>query len=125
MCSITWRQMVDAGLTHVVLEVTSHGLAQYRVDACEFDVAVVTNITHEHLDYHGSYEAYRSAKARLFISLGLTLPKLQGNLRTAVLNRDDTSYDYLRRYHLGQKSAMAFTLRQIFGQHRWFTRRMG
>ena len=47
-------QMVAAGITHVVLEVTSHGLAQYRADACEFDVAVVTNITHEHLDYHGS-----------------------------------------------------------------------
>ncbi|MCL5996080.1 MAG: Mur ligase family protein, partial [Chloroflexi bacterium] len=59
-------QMRDAGMTHCVLEVTSHGLAQYRVDGCDFDVAVVTNITHEHLDLHGSYEAYRAAKARLF-----------------------------------------------------------
>ncbi len=42
-------RMVEAGLTHVVLEATSHGLAQHRVDGCEFDVAVVTNITHEHL----------------------------------------------------------------------------
>ena len=58
--------MVDAGLTHVVLETTSHGWAQYRVDACEFDIGVVTNITHEHLDQHGSFEAYRAAKARLF-----------------------------------------------------------
>ena len=55
-------QMVQAGLTHVVLETTSHGLAQRRVAACEFDMGVVTNITHEHLDYHGSYEAYRAAK---------------------------------------------------------------
>ena len=47
-------RMVSAGLTHVVLESTSHGLAQHRVTACEFDIAVVTNITHEHLDYHGS-----------------------------------------------------------------------
>ncbi len=88
-------EMVAAGLTHVVLEVTSHGLAQYRADACEFDVGVVTNITHEHLDYHGSYEAYRAAKGRLFSGLSSTATKPQGNPRTAVLNRDDASYDYL------------------------------
>src|SRR5690606_20639543 len=58
-------QMVEAGLTHVVLETTSHGWAQHRVDACEFGIAVVTNITHEHMDEHGSYENYRAAKARL------------------------------------------------------------
>jgi UDP-N-acetylmuramoyl-L-alanyl-D-glutamate--2,6-diaminopimelate ligase len=88
-------QMADSGLTHVVLEVTSHGLAQYRADACEFDVAVVTNITHEHLDYHGSYDAYLSAKARLFTALKDTLLKAAGNPRLAVLNRDDSSYDHL------------------------------
>ena len=90
-------QMVEAGLTHTVLEVTSHGLAQYRADACEFDVGVVTNITHEHLDYHGSFEAYRAAKARLFTGLASTLPKVQGNPRTAVLNRDDSSFEYLSK----------------------------
>jgi len=62
-------RMVDAGLTHVVLESTSHGLAQHRVTGCEFDIGVVTNITHEHLDYHGTYEAYRAAKGRLFTGL--------------------------------------------------------
>ncbi len=101
-------QMVAAGLTHVVLEVTSHGLAQYRADACEFDVAVITNITHEHLDYHGSYEAYRSAKARLFMSLGSTLPKLQGNPRIAVLNRDDSSFDYLSQVSTGSLLSYGF-----------------
>ncbi len=88
-------RMVDAGLTHVVLESTSHGLAQHRVTACEFDVGVVTNITHEHLDYHGTYEAYRAAKARLFTGLEMTRPKKTGNPRLAVLNRDDQSYEYL------------------------------
>jgi UDP-N-acetylmuramoyl-L-alanyl-D-glutamate--2,6-diaminopimelate ligase len=88
-------RMVEAGLTHVVLETTSHGWAQYRVDACEFDIGVVTNITHEHLDYHGSYENYRAAKARLFTSLAETLPKLHGNIYLGVLNRDDQSYPYL------------------------------
>ena len=59
-------RMVAAGLTHAVLETTSHGWAQYRVDACEFDVGVVTNITHEHLDQHGPYENYRAAKSASF-----------------------------------------------------------
>lgn len=90
------NRMVSAGLTHVVLESTSHGLAQHRVTACEFDIGVVTNITHEHLDYHGSYDQYRAAKARLFTELAQTRQKLQGNPRLAVLNRDDESYEYLR-----------------------------
>ena len=58
--------MVGAGIEVCVLETTSHGLAQHRVTACDFDVAVVTNITHEHLDFHGSLDAYRAAKAMLF-----------------------------------------------------------
>ncbi len=91
-------KMVDAGLTHVVLETTSHGWAQHRVDACEFDIGVVTNITHEHLDEHGSYENYRAAKARLFSSLERTRPKLQGNPRLAIINRDDQSFDFLNDF---------------------------
>ncbi len=89
-------RMVEAGLTHVILETTSHGLAQYRVDASQYDLAVVTNITHEHLDEHGSYENYRAAKGRLFELLAETLPKPQGNPRLGVLNLDDQkSYEYL------------------------------
>ena len=92
-------RMVDAGLTHVVLETTSHGWAQCRVDACEFDIGVVTNITHEHLDEHGSYENYRAAKARLFSSLEITSEKPQGNPRLGVINRDDAkSFDFLNDF---------------------------
>ncbi|HBA92766.1 MAG TPA: UDP-N-acetylmuramoyl-L-alanyl-D-glutamate--2,6-diaminopimelate ligase, partial [Anaerolineaceae bacterium] len=91
-------QMAAAGLTHVVLEATSHGLAQERVTACEFDIGVVTNITHEHLDYHGSYAAYRAAKARLFQHLLETVEKPQGNPRLAVLNYDDQSFDFLNDF---------------------------
>ena len=103
-------QMRDAGTEVAVLETTSHGLAQHRVTGCAFDVAVVTNITHEHLDFHGSYEAYREAKALLFRSLTQTpgaspksfdwltasagLPHLP---KTAVLNRDDSSFEHLAR----------------------------
>jgi UDP-N-acetylmuramoyl-L-alanyl-D-glutamate--2,6-diaminopimelate ligase len=91
-------KMVDSGLTHVVLETTSHGWAQYRVDACEFDIGVVTNITHEHFDEHGSYENYRAAKARLFGSLERTKVKPQGNPRLAVINRDDQSFEFLNEF---------------------------
>lgn len=88
-------QMVDAGLTHIVLESTSHGLAQHRVTGCEYDIGVVTNITHEHLDYHGSYKNYLTSKGRLFTMLAETAPKPGGNIRLAVLNKDDRSYPYL------------------------------
>ena len=97
-------KMVEAGLTHVILETTSHGWAQYRVDACEFDIGIVTNITHEHLDYHGSYEAYRAAKGRLFESLEDTVDKPHGNPRLAILNRDDSSYEFLTRLAPGPQA---------------------
>ncbi len=88
-------EMVAADMEIAVLEVTSHGLQQHRVAACDFDVAVVTNITHEHLDIHGSLEAYQQAKARLFHHLldGLRKP---GVPKVAVLNSGDDSYRYLR-----------------------------
>jgi UDP-N-acetylmuramoyl-L-alanyl-D-glutamate--2,6-diaminopimelate ligase len=87
--------MVEAGMRIAVVEATSHGLAQKRVAACDFDLAVITNITHEHLDFHGSFEAYRQAKAGLFSGLSLTPVKEKGPPRLAVLNRDDSSYAYL------------------------------
>ena len=103
-------RMVAAGLTHCVLEVTSHGLAQHRVTACEFDVAVVTNITHEHLDYHKTYENYRAAKGLLFESLGTAAPKPGGPPKAGVLNADDTSLAYLES--VLTKRAYRYSLRQ-------------
>lgn len=97
-------QMVDAGSKAVVLETTSHGLAQHRVTGCEYDIAVVTNITHEHLDYHGSYEEYRAAKGRMFQYLQMTVEKPGGNYRLAVLNADDeNSFGYLDDLVCGRK----------------------
>jgi UDP-N-acetylmuramoyl-L-alanyl-D-glutamate--2,6-diaminopimelate ligase len=95
-------EMVAAGMEVAVLEVTSHGLAQHRVSACEFDVAVVTNITHEHLDLHGSLEAYRQAKAQLFHSLKAGHRK-PGVPKVSVLNADDESYHYLHRIPADQQ----------------------
>lgn len=91
-------QMVQAGLTHCILETTSIGLAQNRVGAIPFAVGIVTNIQHEHLDYHGSYENYMQAKGKLFEAA-------QGG--TAVLNHDDTSYNYL--------STIPVKLQQTYG----------
>ncbi|MGC8787985.1 MAG: Mur ligase family protein, partial [Anaerolineae bacterium] len=88
-------QMVAQGAQYAVIEATSHGLAQHRVTACEFDVAVVTNITHEHLDYHGTFEEYRAAKARLFEHLATSYRK-PGVPKAAILNADDPSYDFLQ-----------------------------
>ncbi len=61
----------DAGASHVAMEVSSHALDQGRVDAVRFAVAVFTNLTRDHLDYHGTMEAYGAAKARLFAWPGL------------------------------------------------------
>lgn len=88
------RQIRDAGADYAVLETTSHGLAQYRVAACEYDIAVITNITHEHLDFHGSYAAYRDAKATLFRMLSISRNK-PGVPKATILNGDDSSYEYL------------------------------
>ncbi|EKD58110.1 MAG: UDP-N-acetylmuramoyl-L-alanyl-D-glutamate-2, 6-diaminopimelate ligase [uncultured bacterium] len=77
-------KMVKAGCKYAVLEVTSHGLDQSRVAGINFDVGVLTNITHEHLDYHKTWQNYRNAKALLF-----------KEVKTAVLNRDDSSFDFI------------------------------
>ena len=82
------RAMVDEGCRYAVIESTSHGLHQQRVAGVDFDVAAVTNITHEHLDYHGSRDAYVAAKALLFRSLYAS-PAKPGIPRCAVLNADD------------------------------------
>lgn len=73
-----------SGCTHVVLEITSHGLDQNRAWGIPFFVGIITNITREHLDYHKTYEKYVHAKAKL-----LRLAK------TPIINADDQSYEYL------------------------------
>lgn len=74
------KKFLVEGARGVAMEVSSHGLVQGRVNGVAFDCALFTNLSHDHLDYHGSMEAYADAKARLFESPGLA---------TAVLNLDD------------------------------------
>jgi UDP-N-acetylmuramoyl-L-alanyl-D-glutamate--2,6-diaminopimelate ligase len=86
-------RMRDAGLKYAVIETSSHGLALQRVVGVDYDVAVFTNIAHEHLDFHKTIEAYREAKAQL---IDLTAGSAhKGMDKTVVLNRDDPSYAYL------------------------------
>ncbi len=88
------RQMVDANCDWAVIESTSHGLALHRLDGCEYDVAVLTNITSDHLDFHETREAYIEAKSRLFEMLDAAAAK--GIAKTAILNLDDPASAYLR-----------------------------
>ena len=79
-------EMVKEGCEYAVVEVTSHGIDQKRIEATKFDVGVITNITPEHLDYHQTLEAYRKTK----------LSFLQTAKGFVVLNRDDASFGYLK-----------------------------
>jgi UDP-N-acetylmuramoyl-L-alanyl-D-glutamate--2,6-diaminopimelate ligase len=84
--------MVDAGNAAAVVETTSHGLALERVGGIAYDVAVITNLTHEHLELHGTWEAYRDAKLSLFERLheGPSNPRKQWP-KAAIVNADDPS----------------------------------
>jgi len=78
------RKMVDEETEYLVLEVTSHGLDQFRVLGISYEVGVITNVTNEHLDYHKTYETYLRTKAKLLMKS-----------KVAILNTDDQSYEYL------------------------------
>lgn len=81
------RRMVDEGVEAVAMEVSSHALALERVTGIEFDVAVFTNLTQDHLDFHQDLEDYFAAKARLFAAL--EEPGTKSRPKAAVLNTDD------------------------------------
>jgi len=101
------RRMVDAGVKCAVIETTSHALVQDRVLACDFDVAAFTNVGHDHLDYHATWEAYLEAKARL-IDLAASGGD-KGIEKTAVLNRDDPSFERLSRRPIARRWSYGLT----------------
>lgn len=84
-------KMYDRGMTHVVMEVSSHALALNRVAGIEYDTAVFTNLTQDHLDFHKTFENYLAAKAKLFQSL--TLEDHVKDNKTAIVNIDDPYSD--------------------------------
>ena len=91
-------QMLEAGCEWAVIEATSHGLALHRVDECEYDIAVFTNLGRDHIDFHGSDEEYRAAKGRLFEMLdggtNLQTGKPTNLGKTAIVNADDPAWEY-------------------------------
>jgi len=80
------KKMLKQKVNYAVLETTSHGWDQFRLWGCRFEVGVLTNITHEHLDYHHTYEQYLAAKFKLLLAS-----------QKAVVNADDESFDYIKR----------------------------
>jgi len=92
-------QLRDAGAQAIAMEVSSHALHQGRVNGTSFDIAVFTNLTQDHLDYHGTFEAYEAAKARLF-----AWPELNA----AVINRDDAAGRRLLASTQGRARTIAY-----------------
>ncbi|MEZ5847901.1 MAG: UDP-N-acetylmuramoyl-L-alanyl-D-glutamate--2,6-diaminopimelate ligase [Geminicoccaceae bacterium] len=92
-------QMAASGVDHLALEASSHGLDQFRLDAIAFSAAAFTNISRDHYDYHGSYEAYFKAKSRMFA-------ELLGDDGVAILNADIPEFGQLRAIVEGRGIAM-------------------
>jgi UDP-N-acetylmuramoyl-L-alanyl-D-glutamate--2,6-diaminopimelate ligase len=90
-------EMAEAGMRYAVLEATSHGLSERtsRLSHVRFQAAVCTNITHEHLEFHGTFERYRSDKANLFRALDREEEGPEASRRFGVANTDDPSHAYL------------------------------
>lgn len=92
------KEMVEDEIEYAVLEVTSHGIDQERVSGVDFTAAVFTNITHEHLDYHKTFQDYLITKGKIFEKVKLS-----------VLNQDDVSYTYLHSISSGKVLTYGFS----------------
>ncbi|SAK73474.1 UDP-N-acetylmuramoylalanyl-D-glutamate--2, 6-diaminopimelate ligase [Caballeronia fortuita] len=92
-------QLKAQGAEGVAMEVSSHALHQGRVNGVDFDIAIFTNLTQDHLDYHGTFDAYEAAKARLF-----SWP----TLKTAIVNRDDAAGQRLIESLRGKVRTIAY-----------------
>lgn len=108
------KEMKKDGIKWLVLETTSHALAQNRIWGVPYSVAVMTNVTHEHLDYHKTFERYRDAKVRLF----KLAARNERGLRCGIVNADDPSAPYFSnrmpnviRYGLGQADLKAIDVK--------------
>lgn len=91
------RQMVSAGCKYAVIETSSEGIAQYRHAGIDYDVAVFTNLSPEHIESHGSYDKYKAAKGKLF--RGLNYHRKKGIAKAAIVNLDDGEADYFLSFN--------------------------
>lgn len=91
----TFKQMLDADVTTAIMEVSSHGLDIGRVSGCDFDVAIFTNLSRDHLDDHGTMDEYIRAKSMLFAQMGNVFSNTKK--KYVVLNADDANLSLLER----------------------------
>ncbi|MBU1092611.1 UDP-N-acetylmuramoyl-L-alanyl-D-glutamate--2,6-diaminopimelate ligase [Patescibacteria group bacterium] len=96
------RQMANNKCRYALVETTSHALAQHRTWGIFYDMAIFTNITHDHLDYHKTFENYRTAKAKLFRELADSLRK-PGMPKISVVNISDPNSEHFIKYPADQK----------------------
>lgn len=96
------RMMVEHQVEFAIIEATSHGLAMHRLDEVQFQIGAVTNITHEHLEYHGTIDAYRRAKAILFERVG----RVGG---VSVINADDPGATAMAPYAQGSNRVLTYS----------------
>ncbi len=107
------RQMLKSGCKYAVLEVTSHAIDQSRIFGINFDVAVVTNVTSEHIEYHGNFNNYLATKAELFKKVSRGKKKF-GVPKVLIMNSDDKYFSYFdqfvadRKITYGLKSATVY-----------------
>lgn len=94
------KRMLKAGCTHVVIETSSEGIAQYRHLGIDYDVAVFTNLSPEHIETHGSFANYKQAKGKLFKSLMRNKQKAK---KVSVVNLDDKEADYFLQFWADDK----------------------
>lgn len=93
------KKMYQDGCQFVIIEVTSHAIDQKRILGCNFQIGVLTNITHEHLDYHKNYDSYLKTKVNFLIKCPI-----------AILNKDDESFDKIK-YLLGNKNIFTYGIK--------------
>ena len=98
-------KMYEVGCRYAVLEVTSHGLDQERVSGINFDIGVLTNISHEHLDYHKTFANYIKAKSKLF-----------RNSKLAILNQNDSSVAEIKKYLTPATKVIGYQEKDLWGR---------
>ena len=91
----TFGEMREKDVSHAVMEVSSHGLHIGRIHGCDFNVAVFTNLSQDHLDYHKTMESYKFAKGLLFAQLGNRFD--HDNIKVAVLNQDEEASEEFKK----------------------------
>jgi len=106
-CQKWLSELLAAGAKNVAMEVSSHALDQRRVSGVEFDCAVFTNLTRDHLDYHGDMESYLQSKQKLFVS---------PSLKYAVINMDDDAGSSIKKITPDSVKVISYGLSNIHGQ---------